>query len=71
MYYSYEGTYIPNPRGGAREAFHQLRQAFTEAPILQYFNLEHHIRIKTDASDYTISGVLSQLTSDQVTLDFE
>ena len=29
----------------ARRAFTQLRQAFTEAPILRYFNPERHIRI--------------------------
>ena len=54
---------------GAREAFNQLRQAFTEAPILQHFDPEYHIRIKTDASGYTIRGVLSQLTSDYLTFD--
>ena len=56
---------------GAREAFNQLRQAFTEAPILRHFDPECHIRIETDASSYAIGGVLSQLTSDQVTLDSE
>ena len=45
-------------------AFTQLRKMFTEAPILYYFNLEHHIRIETDTSGYAISGVLSQLTSE-------
>ena len=51
---------------GAREAFNQLRQAFTEAPILQHFDPECHIRIETNASGYAIGGVLSQLTPDQV-----
>ena len=54
---------------GAREAFNQLRQAFTEAPILQHFDPECHIRIETDVSGYAIGGVLSQLISDQVTLN--
>ena len=46
----------------ARIAFTRLRQAFTEAPILQHFDPERHIRIETDASGYAIGGVLSQLT---------
>ena len=45
----------------ARLAFTQLRQPFVEAPILHYFNPECHIRIETNASSYTIGGVLSQL----------
>ena len=48
----------------AKLIFTQLRQAFTEAPILRHFDPEYHIRIETDASDYAIGGVLSQLTSD-------
>ncbi len=50
----------------ARVAFIQLMKAFTEAPILWHFDLECHIRIETDASGYSISRLLSQLTS-QVT----
>ena len=38
----------------AREAFNQLRQAFTKAPILRHFDPECHIRIETDASGYAI-----------------
>ena len=48
----------------ARRAFTQLRQAFTEAPILRHFDPERHIRIETDASGYAIGGVLSQMTSE-------
>ena len=59
------GYFIPE----AREAFTRLRQAFTEAPIFQHFNLECHIRIETDASGYAIGGVLSQLNSDWVAPD--
>ena len=43
----------------ARRAFTQLRQAFTEAPILQYFDPECHIRIKIDAFGYVIGSNLS------------
>ena len=46
----------------ARLAFIQLRKLFTKALILQHFDLECHIWIKTNASGYTIGGVLSQLT---------
>ncbi len=41
-----------------------MRQAFLEAPILNHFDPERHIRIETDASSYAIGGVLSQLASD-------
>ena len=50
----------------AKQAFTQLRQAFTKASILRYFDPECHIRIETDASNYTIGGVLSQLTLDNL-----
>ena len=50
----------------ARQAFTQLRQAFTKALILQHFDLEYSIRIETDASGYTISEVLNQLTLDNL-----
>ena len=48
----------------AKKAFDQLRQAFTEALILQHFNLKQYIWVETDASGYAIGGVLSQLTND-------
>ena len=51
---------------GAKQAFTQLRQAFTKALILQHFDLKCHIRIKTDASGYAIGGVLSQLILDNL-----
>ena len=47
----------------ARLVFTQLRQAFVKAPILYHFDPESHIYIETDASSYTIGGVLSQLSS--------
>ena len=46
----------------AKEAFNRLRQAFTKASILRYFDPECHIQIETNASGYAIRGVLSQLT---------
>ena len=46
----------------ARLMFSKLRKMFTKAPILQHFDLECHIQIKTNASGYAISRVLNQLT---------
>lgn len=45
-----------------RLAFIELRQAFIKAPILYYFDSKCHICIKTNTLNYTISGVLNQLT---------
>ena len=47
----------------AKLAFSWLRQAFTEAPILHHFDPERYIRIETEAFDYVIGGILSQLSS--------
>ena len=49
-----------------RQAFTQLRQTFTKAPILWHFDLECHIRIETNVSGYAIDEVLSQLTLDNL-----
>ena len=46
----------------ARLVLNKLRKLFTKAPIFQHFDLEYYIRIETDTSGYAISGVLSQLT---------
>ncbi len=43
-----------------------MRQTFVEAPILNHFDPERHIRIETDASGYAISRIFSQLTSDDL-----
>ncbi len=48
----------------ARKTFTELRQAFVKTPILNHFDPECHIQIETDASDYAIGGILSQLTLD-------
>ena len=47
----------------ARLAFNYLRVSFMAAPILRHYDLECQIQIKTDASGYAISGVLSQQAS--------
>ena len=44
---------------GAKQAFIQLRQAFTKAPILWHFDSECHIWIEIDMSSYATGGVLS------------
>ena len=46
-----------------------MKQAFTKTLIFWHFDPEYHIQIKTNTSSYAIDRVLSQLTSDQVTLD--
>ena len=51
---------------GARLTFTKLRQAFFKAPILHYLDPECHIWIETDVSGYAISGVFSQLTSNDL-----
>ena len=56
------GYLIPN----AKQVFTQLRQTFTEAPILRHFDPECHIWIETDASSYASGGVLSQLILDNL-----
>ena len=50
----------------ARQAFTQLRQTFTKAPILWHFDPKCHIRIETNVLGYAIGGVLSQLTFDNL-----
>ncbi len=50
----------------ARKAFTKLRQVFVEALILNYFDLEYHIGIKTDTFDYMIGEILGQLTLDDL-----
>ena len=47
----------------AEKAFHCLWLAFTKALILQLFDWEYHIWIKTDVSGYAICHMLSQLAS--------
>jgi hypothetical protein len=41
-------------------ALQKLKRAFTEAPILQHFNLEKPITLHTDTSSFAIAGILNQ-----------
>ena len=50
----------------AKEAFLQLQQAFTKAPVLRHFDPERYIWIETNAFAYVIGGVLSQLAPDDL-----
>ena len=43
----------------AKQAFAQLKQTFTEAPIFRHFDPERHIQIKTDVFGYAIGGIFS------------
>ena len=44
-----------------KKTFNHLQLTFIKTLILQYFDLESHIQIETDASSYAIDRVLSQL----------
>ena len=43
----------------AEKAFHELREAFTTAPLLKHFDPQLPIRIETDASLYTLACILT------------
>ena len=44
-------------------AFTQLKNTFIKALILHHFDSKRHIQIETNASSYTIGGLLNQLTT--------
>src|SRR5882724_13303378 len=46
------------------EAFETLKTAFTQAPILVHFNPDNPIVVETDASDYVIPAIISQISPD-------
>src|SRR5882724_7805478 len=46
------------------EAFETLKTAFTQAPILAHFNPDNPIVVETDACDYTIAAIISQISPD-------
>lgn len=53
---------------GTKEAvaFESLKQAFTKAPVLVHFNPDLPIWLETDASDYVLGAVLSQIIDEQL-----
>ncbi|MBW0494576.1 hypothetical protein O181_034291 [Austropuccinia psidii MF-1] len=46
----------------ALSQFHQLEEAFTAAPVLSHFNPSLRTIVETDASDYALGAVLSQVS---------
>src|SRR5882672_9513528 len=46
------------------KAFRALKHAFTTAPILAHFNTDNPIVVETDASDYAIAVIISQISPD-------
>jgi len=44
------------------KAFETLKTAFTQAPILAHFNPDNPIVVETDASDYAIAAIISQIS---------
>ena len=47
-----------------RHSFNSLKEAFTSAPILTHYQPDVPIIVETDASDYTIAGILSNTCPD-------
>src|SRR6266481_6457827 len=43
-------------------AFDTLKLAFTQAPVLSHFNPNNPIVVETDASDYAIAAIISQIS---------
>ncbi|SAM61124.1 uncharacterized protein UBRO_20208 [Ustilago bromivora] len=44
----------------AQQVFHKLIKAFTTAGVLRHFDYHPPMRLETDVSDFTITGVLKQ-----------
>ncbi len=49
----------------AQAGFFYLQKAFTKVSILYHFDLECHIRSRTDVAGYATSEVFSQIASNQ------
>jgi hypothetical protein len=47
-------------------AFDMLKTTFTSAPVLAHFDLDWHIIVETDASNYVSASMLSQYNDDNV-----
>src|SRR5882724_13006630 len=50
--------------GPEHTVFETLKTAFTQAPILAHFNPDNPIVVGTDASDYAITAIISQVSPD-------
>jgi hypothetical protein len=45
----------------AKKSFEKLRQVFLTASLLRHFDSNRKIKLETDASDFAISEIISQL----------
>ena len=57
-------TFPWNPDGPEEKAFQELKIAFSTAPVLLHFDPDKETWIETDASDYVVAGILSQIGPD-------
>ena len=48
-----------------KKAFEELKKKFTQEPVLVVPDLDKKMRMKVDASDYTIGGMLSMEGEDR------
>jgi hypothetical protein len=48
----------------ANYAFEDIKKRFTTAPILRHFDPTKRMRLETDASNFGLSGILTQLYED-------
>jgi len=48
-----------------QDAFDKLKEMFTTGPILTYFDDTRPTKLETDACDFTLGAVLSQLCEDE------
>ena len=48
----------------ADQAFQRLTNAFSQAPLLKHFDPQLLVQIKTDALEYAVAGILTQLQED-------
>ena len=44
--------------------FEKLKLAFTQVPVLAHFNPSNPIVVETDASDYALAAIISQIAPD-------
>jgi hypothetical protein len=55
----FRGGFVFN--ADAKKAFEALKIAFTSAPMLLHFDLDKRSQLETDASDFALSAIISQL----------
>ena len=51
-----------------QQVFNTLKLAFTQAPVLTHFDPANLIVVETDASDYAIAAIISQISPDNSNL---